>query len=214
MGLENLIRMIRWKDFWEPTTIKLKCIKWGSIAMVMLLGINIFLLRLDNLQAYEYACKHPIIVEAERKLVYTHDIYHDIYLSYTYDGVKYEDIYYRTSKNPSIRWDGITTLTIAVAPNNPAMPIQNMFSPSPTLFGVVLWSLGLSMLIYGTALEFRSFRTWRVKKANQPAFLSRPYGKPTGFSAKPEYLTDFIIISLPLVFFHTIILAFIFPYTF
>lgn len=214
MGPENLIRMIRWEDFWEPTTIKQKCIKWGGIAMVMLLGISIFLLRLDNLQAYEYACKHPIIVEAERKLVYTHDIYHEIYLSYTYDGVKYEDIYYRTSKNPSIRWDGITTLTVAVDPNDPSMPIQNMFSPSPTLFGLVLWSLGLSMLIYGSALEFRSFRKWRVKRANQPVFLSRPYGKPAAFSAKPEYLTDFIIISLPVIFIHVIILTFVFPCTF
>ena len=214
MGRENLFRMIRWEDFWEPTTIKQKCIKWGGIAMVMLLGISIFLLRLDNLQAYEYACKHPIIVEAERKLVYTHDIYHEIYLSYTYDGVKYEDIYYRTSKNPSIRWDGITTLTVAVDPNNPAMPIENMFFPSPTLFGIVLWALGLSMLIYGIALKFPTFHTWRVKKASHPGFLGKPYGKSVQFSSKPEYLTDFLIISLPVVFIHVIILAFVFPYTF
>ena len=210
----NKIRAISWKNFWEPSTSKQKCFKWGCIALVMLLGFGIFLLRLENLQAYEYACRQPVIVEAERKLVYTHDIYHDIYLSYTCNDVKYEDIYYGYSKNPGIRWDGVTTMSVAVNPNNPAQLIRNMFNPAPTLLAVVLWSLGLSMLIYGTALIFPTFRQWRICKANHPGILHRPYGKPTSPVNTPEYLTDFLIISVPCILFHAIILTFVFPYTF
>ena len=211
---ENLIRMIPWEIFWEPTTIKQRWIKWGIIALILLLGMSIFLLNLDDIKTYEYACEHPIIVEAERELVYKHDTYHDIYLSYTYDGVKYDNIYYSTSKNPGIRWDGKETLTVAVAPNDPGVPLRNMFDPAPISFGVVLWALGLSMLIYGIAINFSSFRHWRVRQANKPGFLSRPYGKPANYSASPDYLKDFIFLFTPIVLICLIILGFSFPYTF
>ena len=210
----NRIRAISWKDFWEPATSKQKFFTWMCITLVMLLGFSIFLLRLDNLLTYEYACGHPVIVEAERKLVYIHDTYHDIYLSYTYNDVRYEDIYYGSSKNPGIRWDGVTTMSVAVDPMNPAQPIHNMFSPDPTILAVVLWALGLSMLIYGLALKLPTFHAWRVRKANDPGFLSRPYGKPAVYSSTPEYLTDYLIISVPVVLIHLIILTFLFPCTF
>ena len=210
----NKIRAISWKDFWEPTSAKQKCIKWGCIALLIILGMSIFLLRLNKLLAYEYASGHPVIVEAERKLVYTHEPYHDIYLSYTCNDVKYENIYYGYSKNPSIRWDGVTTMSVAVDPGNPAQPIHNMFSPTPTIFAVMLWSLGLSMLIYGVALLFPSFRAWCVKQGNKPGFLGLPYGKPTTHSENPEYLTCLIVAFIPIMLIHAILLLFLFPYTF
>lgn len=212
--IENWFRMIPWGDFWEPVTTKQKSVKWGIIYFLLLLGLSIFLINLDDLHAFAYACEHPIIVEAERKLVYTHEPYHDIYISYTYDGVQYEDIYYGYSKNPGIRWDGVKTLTVALDPNDPGTPVEYMYHATPAALGVVLWSLGLSMLIYGTLLEFPAFRAWRVRKANHPGFLSRPYGKPTAYSANPEYLTDFVVISVPIFVVHAILLMFIFPYTF
>ena len=211
---ENLIRMIPWADFWEPYTTKHRCIKWGITVLVLMLGISIFALHLDELQTYEYACANPVIVEAERKVVYAGGYYYDIYLSYTHDGIKYNDIYYDYSKNSSIMWDGVDTLMVAVAPNDPGIPIRNMFHAAPILFGVVLWALGLSMLVYGIAMEFSSFRQWRVRQANRPGFFSRPYGKPTKYAANPDYLTDFILIFVPITFISLIILGFSFPHTF
>jgi len=211
---ENLIRMIPWEDFWEPTTTKQRWIKWGIITLILLLGISIFLLNLDDIKTYEYACEHPIIVEAERELVYKHDTYHEIYLSYTYDGVKYDNIYYRTSKNPGIRWDGVETLTVAVAPNDPGVPLRNMFDAAPILCAAMLWALGLSMLVYGIAIEFSSFRQWRIQQANRPGFLSRSYGKPAQYAANPDYGKDFIFVFIPIVFLSLIILGFSFPNTF
>lgn len=214
MSLENLIHMISWEDFWEPTTIKQKCIKWGTIAMAILLGISIFLLQLENLQAYEYACENPVIVEGKRNIVTTDGTHYDIYVSYCYGGVEYEDVYYSTSRSPDIRWDGIETLTVAVDPNNPGIPICNMFNTAPVILAVVVWSLGLSMLTYGIALEFFTFREWRTRQANRPGFLSRPYGKPTKHTEYPDYAKDFTLIFAPIVLLSFIILGFYFPNTF
>ena len=212
--IQNRIRMILWENFWEPATAKQRWMKWSIIALVLLLGISIFLLNLDDIQAYEYARRNPIIVEAERNLVYKHDTYHEIFISYSFNGVRYSNVYYGTSKNPGISWDGIDTITVAVAPNDPGMPIRNMFDPAPILLGIVLWELGLSKLIYGIAIEFSNFRQWRVSQVNKTGFFSRPYGKPVTYSANPDYLKDFIFLFTPIALICLIILGFSFPYTF
>lgn len=206
--------MIPWEKFWEPVTAKQRWMKWCIIALVLLLGISIFLLNLDDIQAYEYARRNPIIVEAERNLVYKRDTYHEIYISYSFNGVRYSNVYYATSKNPGIRWDGNNTITVAVAPNDPGIPIRNMFDPAPILLGIVLWALGLSMLIYGIAIEFSTFRQWRISQVNQSGFFSRPYGKPVSYSANPDYLKDFIFLFIPIAMICLIMLGFSFPYTF
>ena len=213
------IRRIPWADFWEPVTIKQKCIKWTIILLVLSLGISIFLLKLDDIQTYEYACEHPILVEAERKVVEEHygltgGSYFEIFVSYNYDGVDYKDVYYRNSKNPGIRWDGVETITIVVAPNDPGMPIRLMFNEDPVILAAVVWSLGLAALIYGIALEFPKFRNWRVSCANRPTFLSRPYGKPVKYTENPDYPKDFAFYFVPIIIASSIILSLIFPYTF
>ena len=217
--LENLIRAIPWADFWEPVTTRQKCIKWTVILLVLSLGISIFLFKLDDIQAHEYACEHPVIVEGEQKVVEEHygltgGSYFEIFVSYSYDGVDYEDVYYRSSKNPSTRWDGGKSITIAVAPNDPGMPIRLMFNEDPVILAAVLWSLGFAALIYGIALEFPRFRNWRVSCANRPAFLSRPYGKPVKYTANPDYPKDFVFFFVPIAFISAIILGFLFPYSF
>ena len=214
-----MIRNIPWEDFWEPEANAQKCIKWTVIFLVLSLGFSIFLFKLDDIQTYEYACENPIIVEAERNVVENHywltgGPYYEIYVSYSYDSVTYEDVFYRTSKNPGIRWDGVESIAVAVAPNDPSMPIRNMFNETPVIFAVILWALGLSMLIYGIALEFGSFREWRVRQANRPGFLSRPYGKPIKYTANPDYSKDYAFIFIPIAFINAIILTLIFPYTF
>ena len=206
--------MLPWENFWEPNTTKQRCVKWGIISLILLFGISIFFLNLDNIQAYEYARKNLIMVEAERKVVYAGGYYYDIYLSYTHDGVKYDDIYYDYSKNSSIMWDGVETLTVAVDPNDPGVPIRNMYNAAPIIFGVVLWALGLSMLIYGIGLEFPAFRQWRVRMANHPGLFSRPYGKPSRQADHPDYLKDWFFTFTPVIIISAILIILIFPYSF
>ena len=214
----NWIRMIPWSKFWEPVTTRQKLIKWTVILLVLSLGVSIFLFKLDNILAYEYANKNPVIVEAKREVIYSDtgfsgDPYYDIYLSYTHEGVKYEDVFYYTTRSSSAPWDVIETIMLEVDPNNPGMPIRNMFNEGPVGLAVVLWSLGVALLVYEIALRFPKFRKWRVSCANRPGFFSRPYGKPVKHTENPDYPKDFILTFALAFFISTVIFSFLFPHT-
>ena len=220
---ENLIRkwlrMIPWVNFWEPKTKGQICIKWSVILLVLILSFSVFCFNLDKIQAYEYALQNPVILEAEKEVVSTMSATgYDIYVSYSYDGFEYDHIYYgrySTDKGDSdIIYSRKDPMVIAVDPANPGVPIKFMFQEFPVLLAVVLWSLGLASLIYGTALEFPKFRQWRVTCANRPGFFSRPYGKPEKTTEHPDYVKDTVFIWLPIYFVHAIVLGFTFPNTF
>lgn len=217
--IENWIRMIPWGDFWEPDTTKHKCIKWGTILLVLVLGVSIFLINLDDMQAYEYACKNPIIVEAKRTVKVTQSWFsgescYDLYLSYHYDGVDYNDILYRYTKNSNYLFDDIDTIAVAVAPNDPSMPIRRMFNEEPITFAVVLCLLGLSMLIYGILIELPLFRDWRIRQENRRRAKWKPHTCANKFATHPDYFRDLFMVFAPIAFISYIILEIIFPYTF
>ena len=211
--------MIPWGDFWEPDTTKQKCIKWGIILMVLLLGVSIFLTNLDDMQAYEYACKNPVIVEAKRTVKVSQPrfsaiTYYDLYLSYHYEGVDYSDILYRSTQNSNYLFDDIDTITVAVAPNNPSIPIIRMFNEGPITFAVVLCLLGLSMLIYGILIELPLFRDWRIRQENRRRAKWKPHTCANKFATHPDYFRDLFMVFAPIAFISYIILEIIFPYTF
>ena len=211
--------MIPWGDFWEPDTTKQKCIKWGIILMVLLLGVSIFLTNLDDMQAYEYACKNPVIVEAKRTVKVSQPrfsaiTYYDLYLSYHYEGVDYSDILYRSTQNSNYLFDDIDTITVAVAPNNPSIPIIRMFNEGPITFAVVLCLLGLSMLIYGILIELPLFRDWRIRQENRRRAKWKPHTCANKFATHPDYFRDLFMVFAPIAFISYIILETIFPYTF
>ena len=217
--IENWIRMIPWGDFWEPDTTKQKCIKWGIILMVLLLGVSIFLTNLDDMQAYEYACKKPVIVEAKRIIKVSQPrfsaiTYYDLYLSYHYEGVDYSDILYRSTQNSNYLFDDIDTITVAVAPNDPSIPIIRMFNEGPITFAVVLCLLGLSMLIYGILIELPLFRDWRIRQENRRRAKWKPHTCANKFATHPDYFRDLFMVFAPIAFISYIILEIIFPYTF
>jgi hypothetical protein len=217
--IENWIRMIPWRDFWEPDTTKHKCIKWGTILLVLLLGVSIFLTNLDDMQAYEYACKNPIIVEAKQTVKVTQSWFsgttcYDLYLSYHYDGVDYNDILYRNTQNPNYMFADVDTITVAVAPNDPSIPIIRMFNEGPITFAVVLCLLGLSMLIYGILIELPLFRDWRIRQENRRRAKWKPHTCANKFATHPDYFRDLFMVFAPLAFISYIILEIIFPYTF
>ena len=171
--------MIPWGDFWEPDTTKQKFVKWGTILLVLLLGVSIFLINLGDMVTYEYACKNPIIVEAKQTVKVTQSWFsgttcYDLYLSYHYDGVDYNDILYRNTQNPNYMFADIDTITVAVAPNDPSIPIIRMFNEGPITFAVVLCLLGLSMLIYGILIDLRFVIGAFIKRT-----AVEPNGSPT-----------------------------------
>lgn len=216
---EALIRMIPSEDFWEPHTTKQRFIKWGIIVFLLLLSIFIFLINLDGLMAYENACNNPVYVQAtitvRRSTGLTASVGSlDAVLSYNYDGVQYQDVYYRGNQNPRMWDDHGDTITVAVNPKNPSQLVKWMLNEMTVLFSILLWALGLSMLVYTIALDIPVFYTWRIRAANKPPFLSRPYGKPSPVVFKPDYIKDIAVLIILICIVTIVILSLIFPHTF
>ena len=193
---------------------------WAIIVSAILISVTAFVLRLDDIVAYETACNDPVYVQATITVKHAASLLSstggslDIVLDYNYDGVHYQNIYYQSSKS-SNRWaDQGSTITVAVNPENPAQPIRNMLNTIFVWPPCVLWTLGLSGLIYTLALACPRFRAWRIRIANKPSFLSRPYGKPQSEVFEPDYLKDIFLLMLLIWIITSVILSLIFPHTF
>ena len=212
--------MIKLGLFLNPHTTRQRILKWMLIISIVLISVTLFLLNLDDIVAYEAACNNPAYVQATITVKHAASLLSstggslDIVLDYNYDGVHYQNIYYQSSKS-SNRWaDQGSTITVAVNPENPAQPIRNMLNTIFVWPPCVLWTLGLSGLIYTLALACPRFRAWRIRIANKPSFLSRPYGKPQSEVFEPDYLKDIFLIMLPILIITSVILSLIFPHTF
>lgn len=210
---------MNFRKFWEPGDFRGHCIKWLAILLPILISVYLFLHMLEPIRAYERACRNPVIVEAEKQVVpyhtdFTGATYYDILLSYEYDGVSYSGIYYHYSKNPSALWEEPGHVRVAINPEHPEVLVRHMLRKTPVELSVAFWTLGLSLLIYALALKIPAFLSWRIRAANKPAFLSRPYGKPKPEVCEPDYLKDIALLLLPVFAATILILSFIFPYTF
>ena len=169
--------------------------------------------------AYETACNDPVYVQATITVKKSTSLFStadsiDVVLDYSYNGVYYPNVYYRSSRGPSWWADNGKTIPVAVNPENPGQLVQDMLNHTAVWLSPLLCALGLSALIYTLALEFPRFRAWRVRAANKPALISRPYGKSKPAVYEPDYLKDIFILMLPILTITSVILSLIFPYAF
>ena len=207
------------RKFWEPGDFRGQCIKWVFILLPLLLSIYIFLHMLQPILAYEQACEHPVIVEAQTELVpvlttFSGTTHYEIRLSYEYDGNFYSGIYYRYSKSPAALWSTEETVTVALNPAQPEVLLKFMLSRTPIDIAFLLWCLGSTLLSYAIALEIPGFRRWRIRAANKPDLLTRPYGKPKPEVFSPDYSKDILLLLIPFSIVTMLSLSLIFPHTF
>ena len=192
---------------------------WVFIISAILISVTLFVFRLDDIVAYETACNDPVYVQATITVKKSTSLFStadsiDVVLDYSYNGVYYPNVLYRCSRSPRWWTDNGKTITVAVNPENPGQLVQDMLNHTAVWLSPLLCALGLSALIYTLALEFPRFRAWRVRAANKPALISRPYGKSKPEVYEPDYLKDIFILMLPILIITSVILSLIFPYAF
>ena len=191
---------------------------WTIIVSAILISVAIFLFNFNDVVAYEAACNDPVYVQATitvefDKTLLSASEYFKAVLDYHYDGVHYQNVFYRSTQSRRILEDHGTTITVAVDPNNPGQLVRNMWNQWTDL-SIPLWALGLSGLIYTLALAFPRFRAWRVCAANKPAWISRPYGKSKPEVSKPDYFKDLFFLMVLIWILTAVILSLAFPHTF
>ena len=207
--------MITLKDYFEPKSLFHAAIKWVSIILCILFGLGTFLVNLEDMQAYEDACKSPVVVEATKSVVFTRGITGTLsyvtQLSYSYNGIYYSNVPYQSSRSPSTLDYRGEVITVAINPNNPGELMCDMFPEGRVIFAVVIWSIGLSLLIYGIAIKIETFRDWRIDRANHRGFLSRLFPGPMQYQENPDYLKDSFFLALLIHCVSKIILIVLFP---
>ena len=205
--------------FWEPEDFRGQVMKWIFLVLPVLLSIFLFLHQIEKIQSYENACRNPVTVLAQKQAVpyrtdFSGSTYYNILLSYEYKGKRYSGIYYHYSKSPSALWQETGTLEVAIDPEHPEILVRHMLPTASMEFTLALWTIGISMTGYALALCLPGFRDWRIRAANKPDFLSRPYGKPKPQVSRPDYLKDSALLMIPVFFITYLILSLIFPFTF
>ena len=193
--------MITLNMFFEPETTRQRVIKWTAICLVLCLGLGLLLVNLPDLIAYNEVCQEPIYVDATVSVRRGSSYYYDEYLSYEYENTVYKDIYYRTVKSWVANVQG-TIITVAINPNHPVQLVEHMVQGDFSQLSMLILAVGIAMLLYGIAIEFASFRNWRLSKAIRKS--SR--------AIEPDYLMDMFVFSALVATVVFSVMALSFPY--
>ena len=167
--------MISMKAFFEPEKYCGRAVKWIAITLMLLLGVGLFLVNLNDLIGYEKACAEPIYVQAavsvsmesnpNRRYVER--------LSYEYSGVEYKDIFYASHPYRDTAAKDGEVISVAINPETPGELLQYMVNFGFVYAGIIVTALGLALLTYGIICETSAFQKRRRTYGQKNA-----YGKP------------------------------------
>ena len=163
------------KAFFEPEKYCGRAVKWIAITLMLLLGVGLFLVNLNDLIGYEKACAEPIYVQAavsvsmesnpNRRYVER--------LSYEYSGVEYKDIFYASHPYRDTAAKDGEVISVAINPETPGELLQYMVNFGFVYAGIIVTALGLALLTYGIICETSAFQKRRRTYGQKNA-----YGKP------------------------------------
>ena len=168
--------------FYEATDRKHTVIRWTVIVLLIVMGVGILGLNLDDLRAYERAAREPILVDADITIVENGwwDERYTALLSYTVDGVDYEGVPYWSHQHLHLVERLGDTVTVELDPRDHGQLVKNMLKTGRINGAIVMLSVGLGLLTYLLALQNEVFRRKREEKAAR-----YPWNK-----GKPDYVLD------------------------
>lgn len=191
---------------YEATDRKHTVIRWTVIVLLIAMGFGVLALNLDDLRAYEKAVEEPLLVEGEISVVdegWWSESY-VMYLTYSYDGVEYEGVPYRSSKNPETPQRAGEKVTVSLDHRNHGQLARHILKTGRINAAIAMLSVGLGLLAYFLALRSEAFRAKREEKAAQH----------TWNKGKPDYVLDTALFVVPFLVFIELGLAILFPAAF
>lgn len=196
-------------NFFLPKNNKEKLLKWVVSILVLFIGSSLFICCIFDIITFEAACNNPVYVNAtitvspEDYLMST-DTYYTSYLSYSYEGKEYSDVFYSSGKSSRRREDDGKIISVALNPNNPAELATDMIHEAHLTVSIVILSAGLALLIYGAAIESDRFLEKRIEHEQ----------KKYRTVMHPDYLKDISLTLIAVMALIQLILFFVFPHTF
>lgn len=195
--------------FFEPTTLRQKLIKWAVIFVLNLVGISLFVSSVQDMCYYERVFCDSVYVEAVISASRVEDTWvgdptYERRLSYVFNGKQYDEILHDSGRSASRLEDDGKTITVMIDKDNPAQLSKWIVSDEKVTVSVIVLSLAVSLLAYGIAIEFASFRQKRVAKQR----------KKYPHAERADYYTDIGIPALIICLFLFCLLLLAFPNVF
>ena len=173
---------LRW--LFEPTTLQQKAVKWLAIILANVVGISAFVSIMLDISCLQRVCREGVYVEAVVSVrlgeLWILEADYESWLSYEFDGKCYEDVFYRGSRSPSLMEDNGKTIRVLIDPQNPTQLAEKIVNIFWVAVSLIVFSVGIAMLLYGTAIEVPGFYQKRL------ALQQRKYPRLTSLDHWPD----------------------------
>lgn len=137
-------------------------LRLGIACLLILVGLWGFVGQLDDVAAYEQACREPIAVEAVIDVVEYNSGSYEEYVSYTCEGVRYERVFLRHRKSHLALDDDGERITVTLDPRDHGTLTRHMIREERWHISLGMMALGLAMLVYCGLLGNERLRSWLV----------------------------------------------------
>ena len=119
-------------------------------------------------------------------------------LSYEYDGIHYEDVFYQGSRSPYIMEDNGKMIRVLIDPQNPTQLAERIVNVFLVAVSLILFSVGIAMLLSGIAIEVPGFYQKRLalQQRKYPHLTSLDHWSDVGLIAGILFIVLWIALIL------------------
>lgn len=173
----------------------------GIALALILLGMCGFMRQIDDVAALEEAKQEPIVVDALLTVVSDgHGGYNKL-VSYSYDGVDYERVFYYSTENHYAKKDDGETIRVMLNPRNHGQLTRNIVNEMTLNLPLISMALGLGLFSYCACLGNSRIRSRLVRIAS---------GRDRE-QDQPDYLVDLLFMATLILMLMGVILWIMFP---
>ena len=196
------MRYFNFRLFFEPTTFWQRMIKWIAILLVNVIGIFCFISSVMDICYLQRVCREGVwvdaVISAKPGNIWDREADYECRLSYEYDGIHYEDVFYQGSRSPYIMEDNGKTIRVLIDPQNPTQLAERIVNVFLVAVSLIVFSVGIAMLLYGIAIEVPGFYQKRLalQQRKYPHLTSLDHWPDVGLMAGILFIVLWITLIL------------------
>jgi hypothetical protein len=196
------MRYFNFRLFFEPTTFWQRMIKWIAILLVNVIGIVCFVSSVMDICYLQRVCREGVwvdaVISAKPGNIWNRKADYESWLSYEYDGIRYEDVFYDAGRSPERMKDNGKTIRVLIDPQNPPQLAEKIVNIFWVAVSLIVFSVGIAMLLYGVAMEVPGFYQKRLalQQRKYPHLTSLDHWPDVGLMAGILFIVLWITLIL------------------
>jgi hypothetical protein len=196
------MRFYDWRLLFEPTTLRQKVVKWLAILVVNVIGVFFLVSTIQDISYYQRVCREGVWVDAVISVlpgdIWNRKADYESWLSYEYDGIRYEDVFYDGGRSPERMKDNGKTIRVLIDPQNPTQLAERIVNIFLVAVSLIVFSVGIAMLLYGIAIEVPGFyqKCLALQQRKYPHLTSLDHWPDVGLMAGILFIVLWITLIL------------------